>query len=1256
MRRLPGILLLTGAATVVIIALLVSGLRLLMPHLNSWREPILARVTALTGSPLQASALSGSWQNFGPQLEIKDIQAQLPDGGVLKIQRVTLALDVWQSLLHLRWQFRDLTFWQLHLTTNTPLTRRSDSTMATDQLQNLFLRQFDHFILRDSTFNFVTPSDQRATLAIPQLTWLNERSRHRAEGEVSLSSITGQHGVVQVRLDVRDRNGFLDTGKVWLQAENIDVKPWLSQWVRDKTRLDSANFTLNAWMDISNGDIAGGAIHLQTGGAAWQGDNTTHHLNVDNLLAHISRVQGGWQLKVPQTRFITDGQAWPQGKLALLWLPEKTQPELRVRLTDVDLTTLDPLLPLSAQLAPELLENWQQLRPRGRLQAAAADIPLNNPQQTRFQAQWRDLGWQAWKQLPAMEHLNGQLSGSVDDGRVAFRVQQAVLQVGDTFRAPLEINQASGALSWQHNAQGLTLSGEQLDVQAKSLWGRGDFRYQQVQGQPPRLDILAGINATNIGDAWRYFPQKLMGKSLTDYLSSAIQAGSVENATLIFSGNPHQFPFHHNEGMFQVAVPARNATFAFQPDWLPLTDLDVDLNFINNGLWMDATKTRLGEVSGRNIQAVIPDYMKERIVIDGDVSGCGEQVRDFFNHSTLKKTIGSALEQLKVTGEVSSRLHLDIPFDGEQVKASGDVNLHHNRVLIKPLGSTLHQLSGRFSFDNGNLHSEPMQAEWFGQPLNVSFTTREGEKDFQVGVNLQADWRPDKLALIPAALREKLGGHLPWQSTVSIVLLHHGGATYQVQAKGDFKEVSSHLPSPLDKTDSAALPVQVEASGDLHSFTLSGTLADNQRFNSRWLLGKSLRLDRGVLTNAVKTPPLPAFHGLYLNLPPINGESWLALALAAGAGSEANKQASLLPGEIHLHTPALSLAGQQWQDLTAEVSQDLAGLNVSAQGREIRGTLSIRHNAPWTGHIKYLYYNPQWQHHPGEKNTAQVDVKTLDFSRWPALRLDCEQCWLAGQNYGHIRGSMIPDGQTLKLENGLIDSPHARLTLAGEWVNAPGGQRTSIKGNLSGNKMDAATRWFGIDTPLRDSPFNITYDLHWRANPWQPDFATLSGLLKTHLGAGQIDDVSTGRTGQLLRLVSFDALLRKLRLDFRDTFRQGFYFDSINGNAWIDKGVIHTDKLLIDGLEADITMSGQMDLVNREIDMQAIVAPEVSATIGVGVAFAINPVVGAAVFAASQALAPLWNKISLLRYHISGSLDKPQVSEVLRQPREQESR
>ena len=174
MRRLPGILLLTVATLIVIAALLVSGLRLVLPHLNEWRPQILAKISSAVGQPVEASKIQASWENFGPTLEVRDIKAGLDnDGGEMSIKRVSLALDVWQSLLHMRWQFRDLTFWQLNIHTNSPLqSNDSSGSMEGDRIGDLFLRQFDQFTLRDSHLSFLTLSGQRAELAIPQLTWL----------------------------------------------------------------------------------------------------------------------------------------------------------------------------------------------------------------------------------------------------------------------------------------------------------------------------------------------------------------------------------------------------------------------------------------------------------------------------------------------------------------------------------------------------------------------------------------------------------------------------------------------------------------------------------------------------------------------------------------------------------------------------------------------------------------------------------------------------------------------------------------------------------------------------------------------------------------------------------------------------------------------------------------------------------------------------------------------------------------------------
>ncbi|MDZ7277107.1 AsmA2 domain-containing protein YhdP [Pantoea eucrina] len=1274
MRRLPRILLLLLATIIVIVALLVSGLRLVMPHLNTYRSDILQALSNASGVAVQADELQGKWENFGPTLQVRDLQLDMQQDGTLHIGRVTLALDVWQSLLHWRWQFRDLTFWQLQLETQHPLLANdaNKNSFRPGQINELFLRQFDHFDLRDSRIRFLTPSGQHAELAIPRLTWLNEKNRHRAEGEVSLSSFTGQHGVVQVRLDLNDVNGLLNDGRIWLQADDVDVRPWIGPWLRDNTSLASARFSLAAWVNLRDGELYAGDLLLRKGGARWHGEEGDHQLDVDGLTAHLARFQNGWSLSVPQTRLRTDGIAWAPGHVALLWKPEDKQllgsssaAELRVRATQLDLERLAPIVPLFKPLTPMLLENWQALQPRGHIDALALDIPLDQPEQTRMQATWRDLAWQQWKLLPGISNLSGSVSGSVSDGLLNVAMGQAEVPYGEMFQAPLQIKQLNGQLRWQHDAHGITLEGHNLDVQARSLWARGDFRYQQPLNTAPRLDILAGIRVTDAGDAWRYFPVPLLGRSLTRFLSDSIKGGQVDNATLLFAGDPSQFPFKHSDGMFEVWVPLRNATYQFQPGWPALKNLDINLDFLNDGLWMKADKTQLGEVEARNVSAVIPDYLKEKLLIEGDLSGQGQQIADYFAQTPLKSTLGAALEQLQIGGNVKGKLNLDIPLDGEQVHASGDVVLNDNRLHVKPLNTTLEHLRGRFRYDNGNLDSDALQATWFGQPTDIRFSTREQPNDFGVNVKLQGNWQPAQLKMLPTAIGRELQGNVPWQGNVDITLPHKGGARYNVELSGDGKKVSSHLPSPLDKAAGEAMPIAINAAGDLHGFSLSGSVGERHRFNTRWLLEPQLRVERGIWLNDAKTtPPLPAQRGMVLNLPPLDGEAWLGLAGGA-AGGKRNAQGetevggALLPGDITLHTPALNLGGQQWHDVNATVTQGVSGdTQLQLESREARGSLQTAQRGPWRINLQYLYYNPEW---PTQKRAAAAvssgeKSDSIDFRSWPALQFNCDECWLRGQKFGHMQANLTPQGETLALTNGSVNTGSSTLKIQGEWVNAAGGQRTSLKGSLSGKNINDATNWFGMNTPLRDAPFKINYDLHWRSAPWQPSEETLSGTLTTHFGKGKIADVSTGRAGQLLRLVSFDALLRKLRFDFSDTFNEGFWFDSINGTAWIENGVMRTDNLLVDGLEADIAMKGKVDLVQRQIDMEAVVAPEISASVGVATAFVVNPVIGAAVFAASKVLGPLWNKISLLRYHISGPLDKPEIDEVLRKPREQDKK
>ncbi|WP_254558124.1 hypothetical protein, partial [Salmonella enterica] len=77
-----------------------------------------------------------------------------------------------------------------------------------------------------------------------------------------------------------------------------------------------------------------------------------------------------------------------------------------------------------------------------------------------------------------------------------------------------------------------------------------------------------------------------------------------------------------------------------------------------------------------------------------------------------------------------------------------------------------------------------------------------------------------------------------------------------------------------------------------------------------------------------------------------------------------------------------------------------------------------------------------------------------------------------------IDGDFAIKGNTLTLAKGLIDTGFSRLKANGESVNAPGKERTSLKGRLHGSNLYTAAGFFGITTPIQNASNNVEYDQH----------------------------------------------------------------------------------------------------------------------------------------------------------------------------------
>jgi len=129
-------------------------------------------------------------------------------------------------------------------------------------------------------------------------------------------------------------------------------------------------------------------------------------------------------------------------------------------------------------------------------------------------------------------------------------------------------------------------------------------------------------------------------------------------------------------------------------------------------------------------------------------------------------------------------------------------------------------------------------------------------------------------------------------------------------------------------------------------------------------------------------------------------------------------------------------------------------------------------------------------------------------------------------------------------------------------------------------------------------------------------------------------------------VLSLQSLPRRLALDFRDVFTEGFAFDFIRGDVTIQDGIAATNNLQMKGLNAAVLMEGKADIQKETQDLRVVVVPEINAGTASLVAAAINPAIGLATFLAQVVLRQPLIRANTQEFHIDGTWADPKVTRV----------
>jgi uncharacterized protein YhdP len=235
-----------------------------------------------------------------------------------------------------------------------------------------------------------------------------------------------------------------------------------------------------------------------------------------------------------------------------------------------------------------------------------------------------------------------------------------------------------------------------------------------------------------------------------------------------------------------------------------------------------------------------------------------------------------------------------------------------------------------------------------------------------------------------------------------------------------------------------------------------------------------------------------------------------------------------------------------------------------------------------------------------------------------------------------------------------LTNDDGKLSAQGWWRAAGRAQQTTLDAELDVTDAGRYLARFGLPDAVRGAPTKVRGQLGWAGGPQAFDYPTLSGAFSIQAGQGQFTKLDPG-AGKLLGVLSLQSLQRRLTLDFRDLFGEGFAFDEITGDVRIQNGIMKSDNLRIVGPAARVAISGETDIAKETQQLKVRVQPTLSAGVSVGAAVLLlaNPIVGAAVAAGSllaqKVMQDPIEQMFSYEYAVSGGWTDPQVERTGRQ-------
>ncbi|WP_343633905.1 YhdP family protein [Roseateles sp.] len=857
----------------------------------------------------------------------------------------------------------------------------------------------------------------------------------------------------------------------------------------------------------------------------------------------------------------------------------------------------------------------------------------------------------------------------------------AVQMVAKTSSAGTAASAVSAAAAvprtqWSVQFSGVRLVNEDLNAEIEGSWQSGDGKHPNDSG---RLDLTGRVEEIRAPRVLRYLPMT-MGADARRYVRDAIRDGSVHKIQVRFQGPVDEFPFDQprSKGQFRVAGQVRDLTLAYVPShpaendqpafispWPAMEQLNAELVFDRAAMAIRNGKAKLMGVDLVNVQGLVADLYHHSPVleIDGQARGALADGLRYVRASPVSGLVGHVLDNTTATGPMALKLNLRLPLmniDSSTVK--GQVTLTGNDVRLRPDTPMLAQAKARVDFDDKGVQVRGGQARVLGGDASFEGgSLPDGNMRFvaQGTVTAEALRNAPELGLTrPAAV---MSGQTPVRFELGIVK----GQT-EVTVSSAMQGIAVDLPAPMRKTAEESWPLRVTTRV---MAAPAGTVREELRAEVgplSALYQRDVTHEPKVLRGAIgireKLPELPA-QGVVAraSFDQFNADAWqTALPTLTGnkdADLESSADDGYAPSQLTIKAQTLQAAGRTLNRVTAALSRDAgAGWRASVDAEQLSGLIELRTAKP--NQPGRIYARLSRLSVP--KSDADTVDQLLDKQprSVPALDIVVEDFELRGKHLGRLEidARQQGDAREWKLNRLLLKGPDATLSASGQWAPEPGRaqRRTDLDWKLDIADGGKLAERLGQGQVLRGGKGQVVGKVSWQGSPLSPDYPSMSGNLNIAVESGQFLKAEPG-VGRLLGVLSLQSIPRRLMLDFRDVFSEGFAFDNVTGDIRITKGVARSDNLRMKGLQAAVLMEGSADLAAETQDLHVLVLPEINAG-GAALAYAaVNPAIGLGAFLAQWLLRKPLAAANTEEFRVTGSWSDPRIEQLQRRSQPQGS-